>query len=214
MKNALVSLFFALAAFSADAQSEKFTKAMESALAGMDTLKTAAQWQEKSNAFERIAQKEPAQWLPAYYVGFCQTQVFNYEKDAAKQEAIVAKADLFLAKADSLQPQNSEILVVKSMAAGLHIRLNPMVNGQKYGMLSGMAIEMAKKLDPTNPRVDLQQGITLFFTPEQWGGDKKKAKELMETAGTKFISFKPLSSIHPTWGMATLQYMLAMAAKG
>lgn len=214
MKNALVALCLLMFATAANAQSEKFTKAMETALAGLDTTRSAAGWMEKSNAFERIAQKEPGQWLPAYYVGFCQTQLFNFEKDATKQAALVEKADLFLAKADTLQPQNSEIMVVKSMTAGLHIRLNPMANGQKFGMLAGLALEKAQSLDAENPRIYLQKSMTLFFTPEQWGGDKKKAKEMMALAGEKFTTFKPASGIHPNWGMGTLQYMLKMAEKG
>ncbi|MBK6994101.1 MAG: hypothetical protein IPH31_03950 [Lewinellaceae bacterium] len=49
---------------------EKFVKAMEKALSGLDTLKTAEQWLAASNNFERIAQKETKEWLAHYYVAF------------------------------------------------------------------------------------------------------------------------------------------------
>ena len=171
-------------------------------------------WQAKSNAFERIAQKETKEWLPPYYVALCQAMIFNFEKDAAKQEALTNKADQFIAKADSLMPNNSEVYVVKSMVTGMRIRLNPMVNGQKYGMMAGMYLEKAKTLDPTNPRAYTQEGITTYFTPEQWGGSKTKGKEILEKADQMYQEFKPASSIAPNWGKTSNDYILEMAKKG
>ncbi|HNL39562.1 MAG TPA: hypothetical protein PKH43_10520, partial [Saprospiraceae bacterium] len=82
MKKALfiAGMLFAFA-WNATGQNAKYTQAMEKALAGMDTLKTADEWLARSNSFERIAQKEPGEWLPAYYTAFCQVMVFNLEKD-------------------------------------------------------------------------------------------------------------------------------------
>ena len=216
MQKLLFILIVSLFALTAQAQApnEKFVKAMEKALSGMDTLKTAEQWQTASNNFERIAQKEPKEWLAAYYVAFCQTMIFNMSKDQTKYEALAKKADEYITVADSLQPNNSEILVLRSMVSGLYIRLNPMVNGMKYGPLAGMQLEKAKSLDAENPRAYMQQGISAYFTPAQWGGDKEKGKALMETAAAKFETFKPASSIHPNWGKKANAMFLEMAKKG
>lgn len=213
MKKTLSIFVFALFALAAQSQqpNPKFVQAMEKALAGMDTLRTPADWQARSNTFERIAQKETKEWLPAYYVAFCQIMIFNTETDATKLEPLCVKTEQFIAAADSLQPNNSEIYVLKSMAASLRIRLNPMVNGQKYGPLASLALEKAKLLDPTNPRVDQQQGLTLLFTPPQWGGDKVKAKALLEQAAEKFAAFQPASTIHPNWGKEANERFLEMA---
>ena len=215
MKKALLCFLLAGLGAGIQAQSnEKFVKAMEKTLAGLDTLKTADQWLSKSNAFERIAQKETAEWLPVYYVALCQTMIFNLDQDVAKHEALCDKTDKNLALADSLNPNNSEIYVLRSMAAGMRIRLNPMVNGQKYGPLAGALIEKALSLDPENPRAYMQKGITTYFTPPQWGGSQEKGKELMETAAQKFETFKPASSIHPAWGKTINESILEMANKG
>jgi hypothetical protein len=200
-------------ALQAQTTSTRFIQMMEKNLVGIDTLKTVEQWQNASNAFERIAQKETKEWLPQYYVALCQTMIFNFEKDPAKQEPLCDKTDKYLAKADSLNPNNSEIWVLKSVAASDRIRLNPMVNGQKYGPLSGMALEKAIVLDPENPRAYMEKGLGLFFTPPQWGGDPVKGKELMELAAKKYDAFKPASSIHPAWGKAMNAYLLDMAGK-
>ncbi len=215
MKNAFAFLYLLLFAGTAQAQTnEKYVQAMEKILVGLDTMQSVAGWQAKSNAFERIAQKETKEWLPAYYVALCQAMIFNFEKDAARQEALTNKADQYIAKADSLMPDNSEIYVVRSMVTGMRIRLNPMVNGQKYGMLAGMYLEKAKTLDPSNPRAYTQEGISTYFTPAQWGGSKEKGKLLLEAADQKYGVFKPASTIAPNWGKAMNDYILEMARKG
>jgi len=215
MKKLLSLSAFCFLVFSMQAQSvnEKFIKAMEKALSGMDSLKTAEQWLAASNNFERIAQKETKEWLPAYYVAFCQTMAFNMSKDVSMYELFAKRAEEFIGKADVLNPENSEIYVLKSMVSGLFIRINPMVNGQKYGPVSGMQLEKAKSLDPENPRAYMQEGATLLFTPPQWGGDKVKAKTTLETAATKYAAFKPASTIHPNWGQKTNEMFLEMANK-
>jgi hypothetical protein len=209
---ALALCFFAVAA-QAQAPNEKFVKAMEKALAGMDTLKTFEQWLAASNNFERIAQKETKEWLPHYYVALCQTMAFNLSKDATMYELYAKRAEEYLGKADALNPDNSEIYVLKCMVSGLFIRINPMVNGQKYGPVAAMQLEKAKALDPSNPRAYMQEGATLLFTPPQWGGDKAKAKTTLETAAAKYETFKPASSIHPDWGKKTNEIFLEMANK-
>lgn len=200
-------------AVQAQTSSEKYVKAMEKALSGLDSLKTSEQWLTASNNFERIAQKETKEWLPPYYVAFCQTMAFNMSQDKTMYELFAKRADDFVAKADALNPDNSEIYVLKSMISGLYIRINPMVNGQKYGPLAGMQLEKAKKLDAENPRSYMQEGATLIFTPAQWGGDKVKGKTTLEMAAVKFEAFKPASSIHPNWGKKTNDMFLEMANK-
>ncbi len=215
MKKALsiTALFLFALAMQAQTPNEKFVKAMEKALSGIDTLKTAEQWLAASNNFERIAQKETKEWLPPYYVAFCQTMAFNRSQDKEMYELFAKRADDFIAKADALNPDNSEIYVVKSMISSLYIRINPMVNGQKYGPLAGLQLEKAKTLDPENPRSYMQQGATLLFTPPQWGGDKLKAKATLEIAAAKYEAFIPASSIHPNWGKKTNEMFLEMANK-
>jgi tetratricopeptide (TPR) repeat protein len=213
MKKALSIITFCLFTIAMQAQTtnEKFVKAMEKALAGMDTLKTAEQWQESANAFERIALKEPKEWLPAYYVALGHDMAFNLTQDVIKQELLAKRAEEFINAADALNPDNAEIYVLKSMVSGLFIRLNPMVNGRKYAPLASAQLEKALSLDPENPRAYMQKGLTLFFTPAQWGGDKVEGKRMFETASAKFAAFKAASSIHPVWGNRTNNMFLEMA---
>ena len=95
------------------------------------------------------------------------------------------------------------------MLASLKMMGNAMVRFQEYGAKATVALETAKKLNPENPRVYLEEGQDLFYTPEQFGGDKQEAKKRFETAISKFGIFKPESSIHPNWGSPTAKYFLS-----
>ncbi len=209
----IIALFLFVMSIQAQQANPKFVNAMEKALSGLDSLQTAEQWLIASNNFERIALKEPKEWLPAYYVALGQTMAFNMTKDNTMYELMAKRAEEFINKADALNPDNSEIYVLKSMISGLFVRINPMVNGQKYGPVAAGQLEKALKLDPENPRAYMQKGMTLFFTPEQWGGDKDAGIELMEKAAAKYAVFKPASSIAPAWGKKMNEVIMEMANK-
>jgi len=78
--------------------------------------------------------------------------------------------------------------------------VDPQSRWQSYGQQAGAALEWAKKLNPNNPRVYYLQGISIFGTPEQFGGGKAAAKPLFEEAVRKFDVFRPESALSPNWG--------------
>ena len=212
-----VAKSYAQTATAADAPAptnDKFVKAVEKQLTSLDTCKSMECLTALANTFERIASKETGEWLSSYYAAYTQLLMTYFDKDVAKVEVYCDKADKFIEVADKLMPKNSEIALLKAMSAGSRIRINPMVNGQKYAPIAGAFMETAKALDPENPRVYMQQGISTYFTPPMWGGSKEKGKEMMETAAKKYETFKPASSIHPNWGKTSNEKMLEMANKG
>jgi hypothetical protein len=78
-----------------------------------------------------------------------------------------------------------------------------------YGPIAAEALAKAKSLDPTNPRVYLQEALDKYNTPEQWGGSKTEGKKMLEDAVKKYEAFKPQSSIHPNWGLLSAKYFLS-----
>ena len=194
-------------------QNEKYVKAMEANIAAMDTSHAMESLQKVSNVFERIGGKEAKEWLPNYYVAYCQAMMVNFEPNTEKWGDFCDKGDKFIALADSLNPHNSEVEVVKSMLAGARIRINPMMNGMKYGGIANQAIEKAIMLNAENPRAYLQRGISLFYTPEMFGGGKDKAMPVLEMAGKKLAAFKPASSIEPNWGKGAYDFIMGEASK-
>ena len=95
------------------------------------------------------------------------------------------------------------------MLASVRMMGNPMARFQQYGPIATAALETAKKLNADNPRVYLLEGQDLFFTPEQYGGDKQEAKKRFEETISKFGKYKPESGIHPYWGLGQATYILS-----
>jgi hypothetical protein len=209
MKKILIAVLSLAIATQGFAQSEKFTKAMTTAIAQWDSAKTADDMQSISATFERIAEAEKTQWLPYYYASLSQVIYGFMKNDMPNNDAYAGKAEALLTKADVLQPNNSEISCVKSMIATLRMLVNPQARWQQYGATIQTELENAKKQDPANPRPYYLQGQNLRNTPEQFGGGCNSAKPLLEEAVKKFEAFKPASAIAPGWGKAQAEKVLA-----
>lgn len=202
MKSIIASFLFIAVTFTASAQSEKFTAAMQSKLAGYATAQTPQDFLDLSNAFERIAEAEKTQWLAYYYAAHAQV-IYGYmlsQKDASGLDPIADKAEQLINKADALEKNNSEISCIKSMIASLRMFVNPMQRWQQYGAIIDEWIETSKQQDPTNPRPYALRSQNLFYTPAQFGGGCTTAKPVAEEGMKLLEVFKPKSSLHPVWG--------------
>jgi len=199
----------------ASAQNEKYVKAMEPKVAALDSTRTFEGLQNLANAFERIADAEKTQWLPYYYAALANVNsglflsVGGKSPGVQQLDPIAEKADALLAKAEALSKDNSEIWTVKKMIATLRMMGDPMTRYMQYGPQAQEALETARKLNPSNPRVDLLAGQDKFYTPEQYGGSKTEARKLFEDAMKKFETAKLQSALDPAWGKSTTQYFLS-----
>jgi hypothetical protein len=209
MKKFLLISILALACSATFAQSEKYTEAMKTNIAMIDSaFKNPPALLTLANTFERIATAEKNQWLPYYYAAYCQVNYGFLEKDKSKSDAIADKATELINKADAMVPNNSEVSCIKSMIASCHMMVNPMQRYQQYGEESSNNIESAMEQDPTNPRPYLLKGQTLKYTPEQFGGGCGTAKPELQTALDKYAVFKPASELHPTWGKTHTEMLI------
>lgn len=194
---------------SAGAQNEKYTNAMKKNLSQLDSaFKNPAYLITLANNFERIANTEKTEWLPYYWAAFCQVNYGFFEKDKSKVDAIADKATELMSKADSMNPNNSELSCIKSMIASCHMMVNPMERWQEYGAESNSNMEAAMAQDPGNPRPYYLKGQGLKYTPEQFGGGCKTAKPVLEKALEKYAAFKPSSELHPNWGKDITQQLV------
>ena len=201
MKKLFLSIVILITTVVSFAQSEKFTAAMKTNLAAIDSaFKNPANLLTLSNNFERIAAAEKTQWLPYYYAAFCQVNYGFMLQDKDKMDGYADKASSLIAKADSLAPNNSEISCIKSMIASCHMMVNPQQRWQEYGAESSSNMQDAMKQDSTNPRPYFLKGQGLKYTPEAFGGGCKTAKPALEIAQAKYETFKPANEISPNWG--------------
>lgn len=212
MKKIILSAFIVLGTLISQAQSDRYKAAMEKLVPAIDTTRTISGLTELANSFQRIAEAEKTQWLPYYYAALANVNTANMMFTAGQTDQIDALADKatpLLAKAEELEKNNSEIFCLKKMLTTAKMMADPQNRYMTYAPEAAEALETAKKLNPENPRVYLLEGQDLFFTPEQFGGDKQEAKRKFEEAMKKFETFKPADSISPNWGRMQAGYFLS-----
>ena len=212
MKKTFFIIATALFSITLNAQSAKYTKAMEPLVAALDTTWNYDGLLALANSFQRIADAEKTQWLPYYYAAYCNVKagytIMRTEPSAAKLDPHSDKGETLINQAEALSKDNSEIWLVKKQIATLRLSADPMSRYMQYGPISTEALATAKRLNPENPRIYLLEGQDKYYTPEQFGGSKKEAAELFALSKQKFATFKPESSIAPHWGMKELDYFI------
>lgn len=168
-------------------------------IALFQSAKTGADFMKAANGFETIALSEKKEWLPFYYAGLCDV-LAAFEKPKKEIDPLCDKAESFVRRADSLNKNNSEIVVLKSMIAAARISVNQLQRAQKYGMAATRFANEAVKLNDANPRAHFVKAQAILYTPPAFGGGEKKAKPVFELAIEKARVFKPESALYPTWG--------------
>jgi hypothetical protein len=197
-----------LSIISLKAQTEEYLATMRESITEMESAKTAEEFQDLSNKFIRIAEAEPKEWLPVYYASYSTIMQSFFVEDNKEKDKLLNSAMETINKADAISKDNSEIFVMKAFVLQMQISIDPMARGMKYGMESDKLITKAIELDPGNPRPYMLRGESQFYTPEQFGGGKAKAKANFEKAVERFKTFVPKSAIHPNWGKKEAEDML------
>ena len=186
-----------------------FEKGMEKAFALMQENKN----DESANLLERIAKAESENWLPAYHLALLQARTSFNTKDKTKREAKIAMAEEYIATADALSPENSEVYVVKGMINVAKIAAEPMVYGPTLSAPTEKLYQKAIALDNSNPRAhsglaEFQMGGARFF-----GQDLSPYCKKLQESIELYDAFKAESKFHPSWGKQwTLQVIKSCGA--
>lgn len=186
----------------------KFQSAIKKGLVLLDSASDPADYLKAANYFERIAQAEPKEWLPAYYVAYSNLTAGLMTRDKLVQDQYFDKAMIAIDQANAISADNSEIYLLKGYIQFMKMSVDPQAR-LAFMAASAESIGKAKALNPDNPRIYLVNGQNTFYTPEAFGGGKLKAKPILENAVAKFATFKPASDIAPQWGRDQATALLA-----
>jgi len=192
------------------AQSDKYEAAMKKNLAQFDSVKTTADFQSLSAAFERIGDAEKTQWLPYYYAALALTTP-GWTDQQLDKDANADKINALCAKAEALTTDNTdkaEILSVRNMAATQQMMIDPQSRWMSYGQKAGEYLQQAMQLNPNNPRLYYLQGMSVFNTPEQFGGGKDKAKPILQKS-VDLYKAEQAKPMYPHWGKEQAEQALA-----
>jgi hypothetical protein len=200
-------LFLALlVSLAAGAQNDKYSQVMQKNITLLDSAKSIDELTSLAATFDRIGDAEKNKWLPYYYAALAQTWI-GWNPATTDKDANSTKINAYLAKAEALE-KNSELYAVENMSATQQMQVDPPTRWATNGKDAATALQKGMTADPNNPRLYYLQGMSLFYTPSQFGGGKDKAKPLFEKSIALFKSAQP-KPLYPTWGQLQAEQMLA-----
>lgn len=209
MKKSIIFLFTIVSFSTAYAQNDKLEAAMKPLVEKIHATRFDQSLTEASNKMERIATVEPDEWLPQYWVAYCNIIGSLSEQDEDKKELMLDKAEEYAMKAVELNKNNDEVQQLVAYMYNMKLAASPMTGWMRYGSKVEEHIENAKKINPNNPRVALLEAESVYYTPATFGGGKDKAKPMIEKAQKLFKAFEPKNELMPNWGESTVNYYLS-----
>jgi tetratricopeptide (TPR) repeat protein len=99
----------------------------------------------------------------------------------------------------TLDPSFAEANALYGYLLGFEIALHP-EKAMTLGMASFDYFSKAFEKEPENPRIHLLQGISLFYTPQEYGGGANKAIESLARAVSHFDKEVVRDPLKPSWG--------------
>ena len=187
---------------------------LQAAVTKLDKATTPKEYQQLATEFAGLAAQQKTNWLTWYYAAFCNAKIgWLYENDGEKIEPFANEAATQIKQALSLldtatqKKELSEVYCVLSMVNRAKVFINPMTYGRQYGPVAGQYLQRAKKANPDNPRAIYLEGWEKYATPKMWGGDKKKAKELLEQA-LQQLNAQAATGNSPHWGKQEVEALL------
>jgi len=201
MKNLMFFLLFTFIVNIGPAQNEssymmimvKYKKSFKMARSEQD-------FQNLANDFERIANAESDQWHPLYYAALCYINMSFIAGKNDQKDTYLDKAQSLIDKALLIYPDESELFVLQALLYQGRIQIDPAGRGMTYSAKANEELNVAKDINPDNPRTYYLLGLNVLHTPEAFGGGPKAACPLFKTAMEKFISYLPQNVLSPTWG--------------
>ncbi len=187
---------------------------LQTSVAHLDRATSKKDYQQLAYDFQRETGTLKSQWLVYYYAAYCNAKTgWLNEEDPDNIELFANKAEEQIRQAQSLldtatqKKELSEIYCILSMVNRARVFMNPSAYGPKYGPAASWYIQLALKSNPDNPRAIYLESWEKYSTPKIWGGDKVKAKELLEIARQKLNS-ESSSTVNPHWGRREVEELL------
>jgi tetratricopeptide (TPR) repeat protein len=156
------------------------------------------------------AAEGPDAYLAHYYAALAANRAATLlmDEDADRADQFIDDAIERLERSAELNADFAEAPILLSSVYGTKIAVRPRM-AMVLSPRAQRAVEDAERLDASNPRLALVRGISLYHTPEQWGGSKRDALEHLDRAICQFQEADGDPGLAPSWG-----YDEALAWKG
>lgn len=201
----VVSLLLSSAGYAAK-RDNKYEETMNELVAKLYSAPDVNTIQQCKNQLERVHSVYEEEWMPLYYLAFCDIQMTYYQQGSEKNKGILEEAEKYLKELDKKDNiDKSEVFTLWGYFYNAMTLLNPEVNGQAFYSKVVSSYTKAMELNPENPRP-----VCLLAMYEQYLPDflqsGRKAIEEKEKAGLLFEKEQP-SIDKPYWGALYLNYI-------
>ncbi len=203
----LIVLFFSISI--CHAQNSAYEKAMNKAMAEMESAQTPEAMLAASNTFERIAQKATDEYLPSYYAAL---NLLNYNwtlKDPASRDEIIDRALALVKKAEEINPGNDEVEVLNGYGLMAKMTVDPMNRGQSYSPIIMQSFGKALAINPENPRAMIMMAQMELGTAQFMGTEPVRACDLAQKGKEVLETTPDTEGFEPKWGMHSANEILS-----
>ena len=155
---------------------------------------------EAQKLFKQARQNGYHKEFALYYLALCKYRLATiFAATPGEQAECINRTIEHLKEAIELEDNFSDAHALLASAYGQKLGLRPHL-GMALGPDTKRVLEKSKRLDGNNPRVVLTDGISDYYTPVMFGGDKQRAISKMEQALELFAKEEIRDPLQPSWG--------------
>ena len=155
---------------------------------------------EAQKLFDRARQDGHHEEFALYYLALCEYRLATlFAATPGEQAEYINRTIEHIKGAIELEDNFSDAHALLASAYGQKLSLKPHL-GMALGPETKRVLEKSKRLDGNNPRVVLIDGMSDYYTPAMFGGDKKRAISKMEQALELFAKEEIRDPFQPSWG--------------
>ena len=201
MRSFFYILFFSICFLKVQAQANSTNKTLETAVMQFNLANKNLNYQELYIQFEQLYTVNKTNWLIPYYAGMTRSIMCLLkmgDKDALANDAL-----LWVGRAKSIMA-NDEVYCAESLAYTAKMSVNPLLRWLTYEGKIKKALNLAKKLNPNNPRAYVLEANIQQKIPYIFGGGCKSVKPLIEKAELCFNTQTKSNLVEPSWGKQSL----------
>ena len=155
---------------------------------------------EAQKLFDRARQDGHHEEFALYYLALCEYRLATlFAATPGEQAESINRTIEHLKGAIELEDSFSDAHALLASAYGQKLGLKPHL-GMALGPETKRVLEKSKRLDGNNPRVVLIDGMSDYYTPAVFGGDKQRAISKLEHALELFAKEEIRDPFQPSWG--------------
>lgn len=210
-KYILVLILLALLSLVANANNDAYLKAMQKSISQLWQAQTVVELQDAANCFGRIAELNPEEWLPPYYMAVSYAMMgFRSDESVSTRDHYYSIAQTHIEKAAALSPDNSEVVALTGFITMGQLSVDPQTRGQQLSPLAMQTLGKALALKPNNPRALVMMAQMELGTAQFFGQGPEKACNWLNRSLEAFAqeaSTTANSDIQPRWGSLMAEQM-------